>query len=91
MNNKNNKQTAKKSYMVDGLQIYITGVYSVEDALAVCMMCRYGICAKNLIEVERVPEGVTHYGIYNKPDFDPRVAMCIDMDLEYEHDRETIY
>lgn len=85
------KQQQMKSFQLNGLNIYVTGVVSKNDAVCVCWQARWGICDKDLIEVERVPDGVPHYGLYNKPDFDPRYTICIDMQMEYEHARETIY
>ena len=85
------KKLTLKSYQIDGLQAYITGVVSKKEAaLILITRCRWGIMPENLIEIERIPEGVPHYGIYNKPSFDPREPICIDMLMEFEHLRDCV-
>lgn len=79
-----------KVFMLNDLQIYIAGVASKEDAVAVCWVCRMGVTTKDLIEVEKVPDGVPHYTIASKPRFDPHNAYCIDMAKDREEARENI-
>ena len=76
--------------MVDGLPLYITGVYSREEAAVVALQCRWGIAPEHLIEVERVPDGIPQYGISNRPRFEPGQSFCINMFEEYRLMRDSV-
>ena len=87
MNNQtNNKQV--KSFMVKGIPAYITGVYSLQEAMYVCIQAKWMITPNDLVEVKNIPEDVPHYPLSNRPRFDPREPQCIDMFKEFEYLRE---
>lgn len=89
MTNKNEK-VKSKSFMVKGISAYITGVYSLQEAMYVCIQARWMITPKDLVEVDNIPENVPRYPLSKRPRFDPREPQCIDMNKEYEYLRESV-
>ena len=72
-----------KTYQLDGLNIYITNVQSKDEACIVAHACRFGVMPENLIEVERLPQGVPTYGVLSRPAFDPAESYAIDPLFDY--------
>ena len=72
-----------KTFMLDGLNLYITNVETKKEACIVAWACKWGIVEENLIEVERLPEGIKVYGITSKPSFEPGMSFAIDPMNDY--------
>lgn len=67
-----------KAFQLEGLNLYITNVTSKEDACLIALACKIGVTPKNLIEVERLPQGTPVYSISSRPSFDPLLTYAID-------------
>ena len=80
-----------KTFVIDGLNIYITNVASREEAAYIALLsCQYGVSPKNLIEIERVPAGVQSYEPGRQPKYEGH-PICIDPMLELSRLRQEIY
>lgn len=65
------------TFQIDGLGIYITNVSSRSEALAVAICCRWLISPNNLIQVERLPDGIRTYSIEDRPEFNPSAVFAV--------------
>ena len=72
-----------KTYKLEDLDIYITNVESKESAMIYALICGFGVCTENLIEIEKVPNKVPVYGLINKPHYTPGMKMAIDPLYDY--------
>ena len=85
-----NKKNKMKTFVIDGLNIYITNVASRDEAALIALRCRYGVSPNNLIEIERVPAGVQSYEPGRQPRYEGH-PICIDPMLEFSRLRQEIY
>lgn len=65
------------TFNIAGLGLYITNVASRAEAVAVALCCKWLISPSNLIQVERVPQGIKVYSIEDRPEFNPSAKFAV--------------
>ena len=72
-----------KTFMLDGIDLYITNVETKSEACVIAHTCGWGVMEENLIEIERLPERIKVYGLINKPRYEPGMSFAIDPMADY--------